>query len=66
MTILEIVATAQRTGMVTADQEQAINDLMWSEQCAPLDRMMLELLVKGLETGRIHIQSEQTRYAVSV
>lgn len=66
MTILEIVATAQRTGTVTVAQEQAINDLMWSDQCAPLDRMMLELLVKGLENGRIQIQSERSGYAMAV
>ncbi len=65
MTILEIVAIAQRTGMVTVGQEQAINDLMWSDHCAPLDRMMLELLIKGLETGRIRVESELPHYALA-
>ncbi len=58
MNILEIVATAKRTGIITRDQEQRIETLMWSEQCSRTDLTMLELLLKGLQSGIIRVESE--------
>lgn len=59
MNILEIVATAKRTGVITRSQEQRIEQLMWSNDCSRTDLTMLELLLKGLQTGRIAVESEQ-------
>ncbi len=58
MNILEIVATAKRTGVITRAQEQRMEQLMWSENCSRTDITMLELLLKGLQTGIIRVESE--------